>query len=721
VDELKRARIRERTVEKSPDDVILEEAYERFKRINDFESDFRQLYIQDIKFANADSDNGWQWPEELRRNRELNKRPALTINKTAAHIALVTNDQRQNKPSISIKPTGAQASFEAAQIYEGIVRNIEYVSNAQAIYDEACESQVEGGIGYWRVITDYIDDESFDQDLRIAPVQDHLGVALDSDIKQKDGSDAKYGFIFDEMPRSQFEREYPDAPTVTSNEGLDAGTDWVRDDSVRLAEYYRIVETKDELIQVEDKQGHITTFFKSEMPKGMTLDDPDLKIKKRKVKKPQLQWFKIAGYEILDRRLDLPGKYIPIVRVVGKERIIEGKLERKGLTRALKDPQRMYNYNSSGQVEYGALATKSPWVGPAAAFEGNENAWKNSNVNNAAYLTYKHRDDEGDIPAPTRPEPPGASPAFVTGMQIAEREMEMTSGQYAAQQGQPSNEKSGVAITARQRQGDTATYHFIDNLSLAIRYTGKILIDLIPKIYDTKRVIKILGRDGTQTEIQVDPQAQQAMVEKVENDVQQVLFNPAVGKYEVASDVGPNFATQRQEAWNAFVQIVTGNPQLVDEIGDLMFQSADFPLADKIAERMRRKIKATAPWLLDDQAPTPKQQMMEQQIQQASQMISELLEKLGDQERKLRDQAADIQIKQQDSISKRITAVSNAEPELARTGDTPQLKQMIDETVKTALENPPVVGAQKAEDGNWYLQHPETGQHMQVTDAQSLG
>lgn len=710
--------------DEDPDKKILREAYERFKRVFDWESQFIEQYIIDIKFANADSDNGWQWPEELRRWREVNKRPALTINKVQTHVALVTNDQRKNKPSISIKPTGNEGTFESAQIFEGIIRNIEYSSGAQAIYDEACESQVEGGIAYWRVKHQYIDNETWDQELIIAPVRSHIGVFLDCDILQKDGSDAKFGFIFDEQPRQEWEAEHPDEEMPPQTDGLMVGADWVRDDYIRKAEYYRIVETKDELIYAEDDQGHSETFRKSmidKIPGANKLLKEAKVIKRRPIKDKQLEWYKIEGNTITARELKMPGKYIPIVRVIGKERIIERKLLRKGLTRDLKDPQRMYNYNSSGQVEYGALATKTPWVGPAAAFEGNENAWKNANINNAAYLTYKHIDENGDpIPAPQRPEAPGASPAFINGMQIAEREMAMASGQYEPQQGQQGNEISGVAIQQRQRQGDTSTYHFLDNLMLAIRHTGRILIDLIPKIYDTERVIKIMGKDGQESEVLISPQMQQGYQAKQMQDITKVLFNPNVGRYEVAADIGPSWATQRQEAFNAFVQIVTGNPDLINEIGDLMFQSADFPLADKIAERLRRKIQQVAPWLLSDAAPSPQVQALQQQVNQASQMIAAMLEKLGDQEKKLRNQERDIEIKAYDAESKRITAVSNAQPELERTGQIPELKKMVEQVLrdmqKTSIDQtPPVQGAQLAPDGSWYVKHP-SGQFMKVAN-----
>src|ERR1035437_6982994 len=617
------------------DEKIVQEAKDEFKLDMDYESDFHKNYISDTKFCLGDSVNGWQWPDDLRKDREKNKRPALTINKTASYVRQITNNARQNKPSTNIKPMGQEASYDAAQILEGLVRHIEYISSAQNIYDEATESQVEGGIGYWRVIQKYTDDDTFDQELMIAPVRDTLSVLLDKNIKQKDGSDARHGFVFDDMPPKEFERQYPEIDlqeVANTGTGLSETDNWYRDDNIRVAEYYRILEKKDELIHMEDEQGQVAEFKRSAIPEKYRkrFEDAGENIKTREITNKQLEWYKIAGSKIIDRR-KLKGKYIPIIRVIGVERVIEGRLERKGHVRQLMDAQRMYNYNTSAQVESAAMATKTKWIVATDAIAGNEVAWNNMNRDNAAYLTYKHKDEDNEpMPPPERIDPASSTPAYLDGMKIAAAEMEMVSGQQAGQQQNPAIERTPAAIDARERHGETATYHFIDNLAIAIRQTGRVIIDLIPHIYDTERVIQILGEDGSQTRVTVQPDIKEAYkVQEDRDDITKVLFNPKVGKYEVESDVGPAYASQRQEAWNAFVQITTGSPELINEIGDLMFQSADFPLAGKIAERIKRKIKAVTPWLLDDQ-PGPVIEQLNKQIQSQSQQIAELLQKLSE-------------------------------------------------------------------------------------------
>lgn len=656
----------------SADERIVQEAKDRFKRCQDWESDFRRLYLMDVKFANADSDNGWAWPDDLRKDREKNKRPALTINKVAQYVKLITNNARQNKPSINIRPMGQEASYEAAQILEGLMRHIEYISMAQNIYDDATESQVEGGVGYWRVIQKYTDDDSFDQEILIAPVRDHLSVYLDCDIKQKDASDARYGFIFDDLTEKEFERQYPDVDmddVSGTGTGLSENDDWVRDGTVRIAEYYRILETDDKLIHMEDENGEVAEFKQSSIPVKYQKRFEELgeNVKKRDITNKQLEWYKIAGSKIIDRR-KLKGRYIPIIRVVGQERIIEGRLERKGHVRTLKDPQRMYNYNSSAQVESAALATKTKWIVPTDAIAGNEVAWNNANTSNAAVLTYKHMDENGQpMPPPQRIDPAEAVPAYLEGMKIAAAEMEMASGQVATQQQNPALERTPRAIDAREQKGETATYHFIDNLAIAIRYTGRVILDLIPHIYDTPRVVQIMGEDGNQTNVKIDPNAKSAYEEqKLEQDVTNVLFNPKIGKYEVESDIGPAYASQRQEAWNAFSQLLSTDATLLNIIGDLAFLAADFPMADKIAERIKRNIEANAPWLLQD-TPGPVIKQLQQQVDTLSKQLGDALQDLAEKTLKLKgkDEMRDIDVF--DAQTRRLVGEGNTIKDLAST------------------------------------------------------
>jgi|HubBroStandDraft_3_1064219.scaffolds.fasta_scaffold02312_2 hypothetical protein len=694
---------------------ILLEAYERFAYCSEWEENFRDQYVQDVKFANADPDNGWQWPDDLRRDRMLNRRPALTINKVQNHVNLVVNDGKQNKAAIKISPTGKESSFKAAKGIEGVIRNIEYQSNAQTIYDDCLQSSVEGGIGYGRVVTMYPDPRSFSQELRIVPVQDHLGVYIDPDIKQKNGSDAKFGFVFEDLTRDEYERQMDEeAPIGSAPFSLGLSTDWVRANHIRVAEYYRINYKQDELIYYRHGNEE-SIFLRSEVPrsmkqrlrmhesmhkKGMLPGDVEIKTRPTEIK--TLQWYKIAAHGIKDRE-EYQTQYVPIFRFVGRERIINQKLERKGLVRGMKDAQRMYNYNSSAEAEAAALATKTNWLVALESIAGNTQIWDRANVDNKPYLPWRHKDRDGDpIPPPQRIDPARQAEAYLAGMEIAARELEMASGQGPAQFGKPTQERSGKAIGETQRQGEILTFDFIDNASLGVQYVGMILLDWIPHCYKTKQVIQILDEDGTERLITIDPQAKSPYEEQKLKDEIQAILNPNIGKYKVQAQAGPAYATQRQEAWNAFVQIVTGAPDLINEIGDLMFLAADFPMADLIAERMRRKIKQLSPWLLDDNAQNPMVQQLQQQIQQASQQIAELLQQLGEKDRKLKDQTRDINIKRADVVDKfrktdiagysahtqRLAAIANTESDLAAAGQTGEFTKLIQQIVKETLKEP---------------------------------
>jgi hypothetical protein len=609
---------------------VLREARMRFKRCQNWESTARERYVNDIKFCEGDSDNLYQWPEDIRNRLEGDSRAILTINKTKQHCLDIMNDARQSKVAIKIRPTGDGSSVDSAQLFMGVTRHIEYISNAGVAYQHGLSTAVRGGWGYWRVVTEYANDDSFDQEIFIRRVRDPLSVYLDPDINEFDGSDARFGFVISEIPRDEYDLEHP-GKKDTGGDTL-GGETWVKENTVRVAEYFRRVEVKDRLlayVDPDDEEGKAMKVVRaSALPEDMVkalLKQRTTQV--RPIKTHRVEWFKIVGNEIVDEK-DWLGIYIPIVRCIGEETVIEGQLDRKGHTRALKDPQRMFNYNASGSVEFGALQSKTPYVGPADAIEGYEEQWNNANISNDAYLPYNHMDDEGEIiPAPKRQEPPRGAPVFMQGMNDAAEWMRMVSGQYQADMGAPGNEKSGAAINARQRQGDNATFHYLDHQAIAIRFTGKILIDLIPKIYDTERVLKITGEDGNETQVKIDPNAAKAY-EKLEENRSEIaaIFNPKVGKYEVESDVGPAFATQRQEAWNAYTQILAQNKDLTSIIGDLAFKMADFPGADEIARRLKRMVPQQA---LED-GPSPDLQAAKQEIEALQSLVQQVAMKLAD-------------------------------------------------------------------------------------------
>lgn len=652
---------------------IVQEAKDRFKRCESWYGEANRRWIHDYKFANGDSYNWWQWPDKIRQGRMLADSPVLTINKTRQHNLQIINDAKQNKPGITFRPTGGGATFEAAQVLEGIARHIEYQSNAQAIYDLATTFQVMGGVGYWRVITDYIDPASFDQEIFLKAIPDPLGVFIDPDCKERDKSDAGFAFIFEDVPREKFDEEYPEYKDLGGAAVLNnAGMDWMGKDHVRRCEYYRKVTREDTLIQstIPAKEGpQITIILASELPENvraeLLADDNN---PRRTTYLTTVEWYYIVGEKIIEKKIWL-GETIPIVEAIGEETVVEGRYDRKGHTRALLDPQRMYNYWASAAVEYGALQTKTPWITPMKAIEGFEEFWNNANKRNWAYLPYNQWDGETGqpIPPPQRTEPPVAAPVSLQGMQSSSQDMMMVSGQYEANVGAQGNERSAKAINERERQGETATYHYIDNLGLAIRRTGKIILDLIPKIYDTPRVLMILAEDGTSLEVKIDPRAQQAfMLQQQENaETAQRILNPNVGKYEVQADIGPAYGTKRQEAFNAFTTLLTQAPQLTAVIGDILLKAGDFPGANEAAARLRRMVPPQALGV----GPSQNEQQLQAQIEQMKGVVTELLNENARLQNSAKDKSDSADIGRFDAETKRLKVVGDHNTDLMKIND----------------------------------------------------
>lgn len=629
------------------DERIVSEAQRRFKAREEYEANTRKLETEDIKFVHGDSDNRYQWPQDILSR--IMKKPVLTVNKTRQHCLQIINESLQNQTEMRVRPTGGGATFKSAQVFEGILRYIQYISNAQAVYANAFRYQVNGGVGYWRIVTDYAHDETFDQDIFLRPIRNPNSVYLDTDTTDMEGLDKKFAFIFDDMPDEDFKEAYPDAyKDVRGNSTLNnSANSWIKKDTIRVAEYFRVVMKKDTLLHIKDENtGAYHNVRASDLSKELRdVVNSDDTVTKRPIETPKVEWFLIAGNKIIDRR-DWPGRYIPVVRVIGEEIEIEGKLHRAGHARYLKDPQRMYNYFTSAAVEGIALQTKTPWVAPKEAVEDSINYWKKANTENFSVLTYKHLDKQGRaIPAPQRIDGPQMAQGFIQGMQTAAQELMMASGQYQATMGQNGNEVSGKAINERQRQGDTATYHFTAEQAISISATAKILLDLVPRIMDVERIVKIMAADKTQETVKIDPASRQALQDtNIQSEAEAIksIFNPSVGRYSVQADVGPAFATQRQEAFNAISQILQHNQELTSVIGDILFKVADFPYADEIAERLSNMVPPQAKGEGDD----PQVQQLNTQIQGMQKQIGVLLEELAGEKLKLkgREEKRDVEV-----------------------------------------------------------------------------
>ena len=656
-------------------DEFLKTARKRYELCVAAEKDNRARAMEAIRFRNLE-----QWDDRVRRDRENDPegaRPCLVLDKLNQHIHQVVNDQRQNRPQIKVRPVDDKADPETAKIFDGIIRHIQDSSNADIAYDTAFEQTVDGGFGYFRILTDYIDERSFDQDIKIGRIRNRFSVYLDPNRMEPDGSDAQYGFIIDKMTKDAFEEEYPDADGEWPT---DVYQDWYGDDWVMVAEYYWYEYEEVTLHLLEN--GAIVTAKEHEEQHPSTMIDTLAGpaqagiVKSREAEIPKVKWAKITAIDILEQT-DWAGKWIPIVEVVGNELDIEGKPYRSGLIRSAMDAQRVYNYAASAFVENVALAPRAPWVAADGQVEDYELEWNTANRRNLSVLRYKPMDVAGTpVPPPTRLPPPGVSTGWETALQNAEHDIESAVGRYAASLGAPSNEKSGRAITARQHEGDVGSFHFVDNLSRSLRHAGRILVDLIPKIYDTQRVARIIGEDGTPDSAHLDPSAPLAMQEKQNpfTGAVQTIYNPSVGMYDVTVVVGPAYTTRRLEAADSMMQLAQGNPQFLQTMGDLIFRNQDWPGSEQIADRFKMMLP---PNLQEQDGKDAEKQQLQQQLmvlqqqlqmveQQAMQQIQAAQADNGMKATELQIKQMEAQIKAFEAESERLQIIANAQAEEQR-------------------------------------------------------
>ena len=629
----------------------------------------REDEIDDLRFYAGSPDNHWQWPADVLATRgavqgqTINARPCLTINKLPQHVRQVTNDQRQNRPGAKVIPVDDNADVEVADIFNGMIRHIEYISDADVAYDTACENQVSYGEGYLRLLTEYCEDNTFDQDIKIGRVRNSFSVYMDPTIQDPTGADAKWCFVTEDVTKAEFERMYPDASPITTLQSLGVGdqsiSNWLNEDTIRIADYYYIDFDRTTLNLYP---GNATAF------EG-TPEDKQLRAmygapkKTRQSDRPRIKYCKINGYEILEER-EWAGKYIPIVRIVGNEFEVDGRLYVSGLVRNAKDAQRMYNYWVSQEAEMLALAPKAPFIGYGGQFEGYENQWKTANTQNWPYLEVNPDVTDGQggmLPLPARAQPPMASSGLLQAKAGASEDIKSTTGQYNASLGMGSNERSGRAILARQREGDVGTYHYGDNLARGVRHVARQLVDLIPKIYDTQRIARIIGEDGETKMVKINPDQEQPVNKIVDERgiVMEKIYNPGVGKYDVVAITGPGYATKRQEALEAMAQLLQGNPQLWQVAGDLFVKNMDWPGAQEMSKRFAKTID---PKFLSDadanpalQAAQQQMQAMAQEMEQMHQMITNVGKSIEMQDQQRKDFEAEV--KMYEAETKRISAV----------------------------------------------------------------
>lgn len=599
---------------------IIREAMEFMRLAEDAESTNRAHYQEATRFR-----HGEQWPPEIQQARQLSERPCLTINKTDAFCQQVVNQQRMQRPRIKVDPTGGRATKKIADVIKGMIRHIEQTNGgADLAYDTAFECEITGGWGYWRIMSEYVREDKFEQQLYLAPIDNPLSCYDDPNSIMPDGSDKQGFLIADFMSKAAFKLEYPGADDGANFAPGTTGdySQWLNREQIRVAEFYKIRRKRDTLLRALDG----TTAWMSELPKGYKVPEGT---ERRTSYRSKVWWYKLTALEVLDRR-ELPGRYIPVVKASGKREVIDGKRLLSGLVKNAMDPQRMGNFWTSAMTESVALAPKAKWVIAEGQDEGHESEWATANTNAKATLRYVPTDVNGNpAPPPQRvqPEPPPSGAMAMTA--TAWQDLSTVLGIIDPAQ-RISGNVSGKALRAERSQADNGTFHFYDNLTRAIRFTGIILLDLIPHYYyEPGRIVRIIGDDG-QSKTETINQENPSPGEDTPGPVEAVLNDVTVGEYAVVMDTGPGFESKRIEATESMMPMMQNNQKLFDVAGDLVFRNLDFPGAETIADRLAA---ANPLAQIDENSEIPPgvqmkikqmQQVIEQQGQQMQGMALEL-------------------------------------------------------------------------------------------------
>jgi hypothetical protein len=655
------------TAGKSHED-ILSEARERLALAEEAESDIRRLALEDLEFR-----SGKQWPDNIQQDRNRDGRPCLVINRLPQFIQQVTNDQRQNRPAIKVHPVNDAASVETARVIQGMIRHIEYNSNAEIAYDTAFEGAAIGGFGYWRITTDYLGPESFDQEIYIKRIRNPFSVYFDPYAQEPDGSDANWAFVVEDLSPDEYRSRYPESELATAGIAGSAIGDrapaWVKSDNCRVAEYF-YKESKDVLIHLLSTGDSVTNDKLD--ARLFAAQEAGIKcevVRSRRSKMPFIKWVKMNGIEILEETEWL-GIYIPIVPVYGAELYVNGKRILESVIRNAKDSQRMYNYWASAETEAIALAPRAPYLIAEGQLEGHEEQWESANRRNHPYLSYKPTTVSGQPASPPQRqsfEP--AVQAITNARMVAADDLKATTGIYDAALGNKSPDTSGIAIQRRNTQAQTSNFHFVDNLTRSLRHTGRILVDLIPKIYDTTRAMRIIGDDGEQKIVTINS-------EHTDDSGKKVLYSLEAGRYDVTVDTGPNFASKRQEAAASMLDLSRAYPQIMQVAGDLFVKNMDWPGAQEISERLK---KTLPPGIADDpkgaKALPPQ---IQAQMQQQMMMIKSLSEHLNETTKILETKKLDIEHRERVEFAKIQADIEMKLAELASKGHTELLKQEVE-------------------------------------------
>lgn len=595
------------------------------------ESRNRIEQVEDLRFAALD-----QWADDVKQQRK--DRPMLTLDRIGQSVRKVIGGIRTNMPSVKVDPVDDGADKETSDVYEDLIRQIEQSSNARAAYLNAAKTQVKCGYGVWRVNTKLNTDDIFEQDICVQQIKNPFTCYFDPDAIEPQKQDGRFAIISETISHDAYKKKYGKyLPSSVANQGVGESLErWYDSDSIRIGEYFLKSKKKVNLTQLSD----------GSVIKDEDITDEDIAlyaqqgispVKSREVEQDVITWYKLSAFDVIETR-EWPSKFFPLIPVYGEEENIEGETIIRGIVRAAKDPQRMYNYWNSAAAETIALQPKAPWLVTKDQIKNYKKFWDRANNDNLPYLPYE---PDSKAPPPQRVAPPALQAGLLQQGAVAAEDIQQATGVFEASVGALPEQRSGRAVIALQQEADLGTSLYMDNLAQAIEHTGRVIIDMIPKYYDTNRIVRLRGEDDATRFVEINKPILTPDGMKIQHDLTR-------GKYDVRVGVGPSYRTRRIEAANSIVELGRVFPQVMQVAGDLVAKNLDWPGADEMAERLR---KLLPPGIADDpEEITPEQQQAQQQAAQLQQMQVQLA--MGEQQAKIENMQAD-------TLNKQATAAKN--------------------------------------------------------------
>lgn len=629
-----------------PTNDVVTRVRERYAQAANAYREERVRSLEEVAFCDPEN----QWDPQDKQKRKGKGRPCLTVDRMSPFLDQIANDQRMNRQSIDVHPVDDQGDVETAKIIKGLIRHIEYDSNADYAYDTAFMSVLRGGFGFIRVYLDYCSPDSFDQDIKIGRVPNAFDAMIDPASTEPDGSDMDWAILQQDLSKEEYKRAFPNSDLANASSSAwrsigDGAPDWINatKETVRIVEYFEKVRTKKTIYQLGD--GTVSDSVKA----GAVV------VSKRDSYKTTVKHYVVNAVEVLAETV-FPGEFIPVFPVYGQELVIDGQVQHTGLVRKMMDVQKMVNYWKSAQTEMIALAPKAPWVGPRGFRGDMEKEWAAANRENYSTLEYEPVIVQGQVmPPPNRNVQEPAIQAITHALVGTEEDLKAVTGIYDPALGNRGDAaQSGVAIRNLQHQGQMGNFHFADNLSRSIRHLGRVLVSIIPLVYDTPRTVRIVGIDDEHSMVRINEDAGETT-----KDGKPVVYDLQTGKYDVVVTSGPSYATRRQENLMVMLDMMKNMiPQQSMLITDLVAGQMDTPVAREISDRLKKMLP---PQLQDqkegEQAQIPPQ--IAQQMQGLSQQHEQLVQALqaaNDELEQLRSgqqvKAAEMQLKAQETQAK---------------------------------------------------------------------